>query len=158
MNVYFPKKATETLDKRMAEIKGRGAQILAQRIAKEVEQGNFSDRLTGLTRYGQPVAKLKRPRKGYYKGATGPPLAPFYFASRVVSAFHAEARRTNGARGQWRITAGWVGVTSKRGVPFLPFHDRGTAVLPARPIFGISPRTWTKIRAAITTWKQRGGR
>lgn len=152
MNVYYQGKALKNLDAKMAFIKGRGAQILSEKIAEAVAEGNAYDRTNGRDKDGRPIAPLRSPRKGALKGATGPPLAPQGAASRVVRNFRSEARRRGG---QWRITAGWQGVTSRAGVPFLPFHDMGAGRLPRRPIFGVSPRTRARINALIVEFKSK---
>ena len=153
MNVYFGKGALRTLDAKMAELRGRGAKIAADKIAKAIEDGNRRDRLAGLDRYGRPLAKLRSKRTGKYAGASGPPLAPFGAASRVVTRFQAAARRT--WTFGWRITAGWRDVTSASGIPFLPFHNEGRGRLPVRAIFGISPSMYAGIRPAIAEFKAR---
>lgn len=145
MNVYFPASAMKTLDAKLAFVKGRGSQNLANAIAGEIALGNDADRLAGRDRYGRPQTPVK-PRRGRYAGKTGPPLAPSGAASRVVSNFRSQPFRRGG---QWRIVAGWEDVVSSAGVPFLPFHDTGTSRLPRRPIFGIGPGTWRRINARI---------
>jgi hypothetical protein len=124
--------------------------------------------------YGQPQTPVKV-RTGKYRGASGPPIAPFGAASRVVTHFRA---RVKGSRPPYTIAAGWEGVVSKKGVPFLPFLDQGVRgkpkgktklargfhrvkaklagswLIPPRPIFGISPNTWVLIREQINEFKR----
>lgn len=152
MNVYIPDRLTRTLDAKMAELKGRGAKITADKIAQAVEDGNRRDRLAGVDRFGRRLTSLRSPRKGEYRGKTGPPLAPSGASSRVVTNFRADARRRGG---QWRIIAGWVGILSDRGVPFLGFHLVGAGRNPIRDIAGISPRTWVDLRKVVADFKSR---
>jgi hypothetical protein len=180
MNVYYTKGATKALDDKLKWVKGKGSQNLAEAIAREVAEGNTRDRLAGLDRYGKPFKPVKK-RTGKYAGKTGPPLAPSGAASRVITRFRAQARRRGG---DWQVVAGWENVVSDKGVPFLPFHDQGAVlggkkggkglkavavvralrrlrarvtgrgVLPRRPLFGISPKTWAQIRARLDQFKK----
>lgn len=146
MNVQIQGNALKALDAKLAYIHGKGAQKTTQAIAKAIEEGNAYDRANGRDRYGRPVVPLKGPRKGQYAGKSGPPLAPSGTGSRVVTHFRAKARQRGGA---WQVVAGWAGVVSRQGVPFLPFHDQGSGPLPRRPIFGVSPRTHAAIREIV---------
>lgn len=150
MNVYFTDRATKALDAKMAFIKGKGAQNLSLAIAREVKVGNTYDRMNGRDRYGVALTPLKSKRTGVYKNALGYPLTPFGPRSRAVKSFDTKARQRDG---KWQIVAGWINVVSKSGVPFLPFHDLGSGHLPRRSIFGISPRTWAKIKVHIDNFK-----
>jgi hypothetical protein len=152
MDVFYKPKALERLRKKIEFVKGPGSKKLADSIAVVVAAGNEYDRVGGRDRYGRPVASLKAPRKGEYAGKGGPPLAPSGASSRVVANFRAVARRRGGS---WQIVAGWVGVLSARGVPFLPFHDHGAGRLPTRAIFGISPRTWAQVRDLVKGFKSK---
>ncbi len=174
MKVNYQAKALKTLDAKLKYVQGPGSKTLAGKVAEALEEGNRNDRLAGTDRYGQPLAPVK-PRRGKYKNASGPPLAPFGAASRVVTHFRTKVL---GQSGNYHIAAGWDNVLSKQGVPFLPFHDqgvrlrpnsggglvarnfarikaavRGSWFLPPRPIFGISPRTWARIRPLGDTFK-----
>jgi hypothetical protein len=143
----------KTLDAKLAQVKGPGSRKLAVDLAAAVELGNEHDRLNGLDRYGRPQTPLKSKRKGKYAGAKGPPLAPFGAASRVVRNFKAKVK---GSRPPYSILAGWEGVVSDKGVPFLPFHDQGAVLRRrskgpgggGRP--GIFARAFARIRAAVT--------
>ena len=175
MDVFYTPKALKSLDRKLEFIAGSGSRKLARDIAAAVVLGNEHDRLRGLDRYGRPQPAVKA-RKGRYKGSTGPPLAPSRSASRVVANFDAKVK---GSKPPYRIVAGWRGVVSKQGVPFLPFLDQGIKAkggaggkgivgrifrrikaklsagwrVPPRPIFGISPNTWTLIRKEIDDFK-----
>ena len=155
MDVYYKGKALKALNGKIEFVRGRGAKTLADGIAKQVREGNRRDRLAGVDRYGISIASyapLKGPRKGEYKGKTGPILAPSRTKSRIIANFFAFASRRGG---KWTIFAGWANVLSKKGVPFLPFHDSGTATLPRRAHFGLSPQTWAIIRPMIADFKRR---
>lgn len=169
MNVFHPLKARKALDAKLEYISGSGSRNLALNIAAALVLGNEHDRLRGLNQYGQPVAPVKT-RRGKYAGASGPPIAPFGAASRVVTRFRASVK---GSRPPYTVLAGWEGVVSSKGVPFLPFLNNGvrgkprgstklargfhrvkakltgTWLIPPRPIFGISPNTWVLIREQI---------
>lgn len=173
MNVYFPPRARQQLDAKLAFISGQGSRNLALNIAAALVLGNEHDRLRGLSRYGQPQAPVQK-RKGRYAGASGPPIAPFGAASRVVTNFRAQVK---GSRPPYTVQAGWENVVSSKGVPFLPFLDQGVRgkargktsagrlfhrvkakltgswMIPPRPIFGISPNTWILIREQIDEFK-----
>jgi hypothetical protein len=182
MNVYFTPNATKKLEAKLNYLKGSGLRSLADSIAKELIEGNRTDRLSGVDSSGRPQTPVK-PRKGRYKLGIGPPLAPFGAMSRVVSRFRAAVK---GSPGSFEVVAGWQDVVSARGVPFLPFHEYGVRhrnaaakakaaprgifgrikagvrkatgggswFLPPRPIFGISPRTRKKIEAAVADFKK----
>lgn len=173
MNVFHPLKARETLDKKLAFIAGPGSRNLAVNIATALTLGNEHDRLRGLSRYGQPQAPVKT-RRGRYAGASGPPIAPFGAASRVVTHFRAKVK---GSKPPYTVLAGWEGVVSKSGYPFLVALDQGvrgkarggtsgrrllhrvkakltgTWMIPPRPIFGISPNTWQLVKEQINEFK-----
>jgi hypothetical protein len=174
MKVNYKPRALNTLNDKLAYISGPGSRNLAQNIAAAVVLGNEHDRLNGRNSYGQPQAPVKK-RQGKYKGASGPPIAPFGAASRVVTHFSA---RYKGSKPPYTITAGWDGVVSKSGFPFLValhegvrgstggarsligklFHRvkaklTGSWRIPPRPIFGISPNTWVLIREQIDEFR-----
>lgn len=134
---------------KLKDVKGRGCRKLAQALADSVVEGNRYDRLNGRTRYGTTVARLKNPRTGAYKGLFGPPLAPHGASSRVITHFRA---RVNKRAGEWQVLAGWQGVQGRSGYPFLVAHDLGLGRLPARPIFGMSPRTSANNRKLLAEW------
>jgi hypothetical protein len=142
MRVEYEGKALKALQAKLAYIKGPGSRKLAVDVATAVELGNEHDRLNGLDKYGRPMKPVK-PRRN---GKTGPPLAPSGASSRVVRNFKAQVK---GSRPPYAISAGWNGVVSSKGVPFLPFHETGAGHLPRRAIFGISPKTWSLIRSRI---------
>jgi len=179
MNCYFPGKATARLDAKLAFVKGKGSQKLANAIAGEIAEGNDFDRLNGQDRHGRPQPPVKK-RRGKYAGATGPPTAPFGAASRVVTGFRSQPRKRGGV---WRIIAGWEGVVSRSGFPFLLALNYGVKAgagrmpkprgnvfarafqriklatiggwfIPPRPIFGISPRTWKRINKRIDEFRR----
>lgn len=147
--VQWPASATARLDARLEVIKGRGSESFMDQAEALIKQGNADDRLRGVDRYGRPLVPLKSARKGRYKGATGPPLAPFGSSSRVVSRFVTRRGRRGGDR---FVEAGWSDVLSKQGRPFLQFHIRGSSPMPRRDIAGLSPQTWARIRDAFRRW------
>lgn len=147
MDVFYQSKALKALNAKIAFFNGAGSRKLAVDMATALELGNEHDRLRGLDRYGRPMKPVKT-RKGRYKGAAGPPLAPFGVASRSINRFRAAIK---GSRPPYTIIGGWQDVVSDKGFPFLPVHDKGSAKrgIPARPLFGISPNTWVLIRSRI---------
>jgi hypothetical protein len=172
-NSNFKLKALSAINNKLAFISGQGSRNLAQNLAAALVLGNEHDRLRGLNQYGQPQTPVK-PRRGRYKGASGPPLAPFGAASRVVTQFRA---RVKGSRPPYTIAAGWEAVVSASGFPFLVALSEGVRGkprgktklaggyhriraklaggwrIPPRPIFGISPNTWQLVREQIAEFK-----
>lgn len=121
MNVYFTPKAGQKLASKLDWLKGPGLKALADRVTVLLIEGNRRDRLSGVDWHGRPQTPVK-PRRGKYKNAMGPPLAPFGAQSRVVKNFRAAVK---GSPGRFEVIAGWENVVSKSGVPFLPFHEHG---------------------------------
>jgi phage gpG-like protein len=152
LNVYYKPKALNTLNNKLAFVKGPGSRKLAVDLAAAVELGNEHDRLRGLDKFGHTQTAVKK-RKGIYRGKTGPPLAPSGVLSRSISLFKAVVK---GSRPPYTILAGWAGVVSSKGFPFLPVLNTGNRkrTIPARPFFGISPNTWALIRSRIKEFQR----
>jgi hypothetical protein len=149
VNVHYTPKAVRSLESKIEDIKGRGSRKFAQAVAEAVEEGNQYDRVNGRTKDGGPVARLRRRRRGVYQNYTGEPLAPKGAGSRVVTHFHAKVKRSGGKN---IVVAGWKGVVSSKGVPFLAAHNEGQGNNTRRPIFGMSPRTRANLRVLLKDW------
>lgn len=128
--------------------RSRAFYTLRQRIAGAIERGNRAGRLAGTDGRGRALTPLRSKRKGKYKGATGPPLAPFRDRSRVVTNFRATWRQQGTA---WALEMGWADIVSRRGVPFLIYHLTGARPQPKRDIAGLSPRTQAELRGFYST-------
>lgn len=123
--------------------RSRAYYTLRQRIAGAVVRGNREGILAQQDGRGRRLPDLKSARKGKYRGATGPPLAPFRERSRVITHFRATWRQQGTA---WALSMGWEGIVSAKGVPFLLYHLTGARPQPKRDIAGIRPRTWAELR------------
>ena len=96
-----------------------------------------------------------------YLHASGPPLAPFGEASRVISNF---ATRAVQSGHEYYVECGWIDVLSRPtrnrpAEPFLKYHFRSaglalakTAPFPKRDLRGVRPITVPKLRAATEQW------
>jgi len=114
--------------------------------------GNREGLLAGTNKAGSPLAPLTSERKGPYRGATGPPLAPFGTQSTAIDNF----LTVNTTEGDSRtIIAGWSGTSTrlKGNLKILEYHIRGVGRLPVRDIGGVRPNTWNDIKIAIRKFK-----
>jgi hypothetical protein len=136
------------LARHLAIARGQGSGALMAKLAAAVTEDNREARLRGVDRYGRPLAPLRTPRKGRYKGATGPPLAPFRESSDVVARFRVATSIT--ADGG-RLRAGW------QGVSYLGYHLAGAGHNPVRDVAGITPAGWRgKVLPAFREFIARG--
>jgi hypothetical protein len=120
-----------------------------------IEEDNRRGILAGTDGWGKPLHDLISPRKGKYKGATGPPLAPFYDKSRTIANFrtaHGRDGLNYFALGAWEDVLSVATKKHPGGVQFLPFHFRGEGKLPIRGLNHIRPWGVTHARAALQTW------
>jgi hypothetical protein len=136
------------LARHLAIATGRGSGAFMQRLATAVTDDNREARLRGVDRLGRPLAPLRSARKGKYRGATGPPLAPFGASSQVVTRFKvATSITSNGGR----LRAGWD------GPPYLGYHFVGAGHNPVRDLAGITPAGWRGKVIPIVREFVRGG-
>lgn len=99
-----------------------------------------------------------------YKKRTGPPLAPYGPASRVISNYMVEAIQSPNMVG---VEGGWNDVVNEKGVEFLPFHFRGATSsratfansiagdnkhLPRRNLVGLRQWGKTQARKELNAW------
>lgn len=107
-----------------------------------LRDGNSIDRMAGRDANGRALVPW-RVRRGKYRGATGPTLAPFGLLSRSIRSFYAE----------WRgqvLAAGFRGP----GVEILAYHALGRAGTGrkgqvtgiVRDVLGVSPQTIQALR------------
>lgn len=165
--VYFTNAAERRVQQHFDLLRGKGSDELAARLSQAIVDGNRRDRLAGVDRNGVPLVPLLSKRRGRYKGATGPPLAPFRERSRVITKFECRISRKWGF-GNFQLSAGWRDVLSdppkggsvfarfvrrvsrgKGGIPFLPFHFEGSGRLPKRDLAGISPKTEAELAEIV---------
>jgi hypothetical protein len=183
INVYFPKAVKKRLDNKLEFLAGRGSQNLANKVADEVWLGNQHDRLAGLDRYGKrqtpvkprkgryagatgpplaPFGNLSRvishfraqvfKRGGKYKivagwenvvSSKGVPFLPFHDQGAILS--RGKSAKSKPGRGR----PGFF----ERAFARAKAWSTGKGILPRRPIFGLSPRTWSKIRAHLDAFR-----
>jgi hypothetical protein len=118
---------------------------------RAIDQDNRRGVLAGTDKDDRELTPVKK-RTGRYKGATGPPLAPFGAASRVIANLvtgHFQASET-----QWVAVGAWESVVSDAGVHFLPFHFRGEGHLPTRALDGIRAQGLAEAQEALDNWIQ----
>lgn len=171
IDTFYTSQAIGHINGYLNRLRGEGARECARDVAAIVRAGNRRARLAGTDKDGRPMAPLRSKRTGKYKGASGPPLAPFGERSRIVANFYADESVAPG--GGWEIRAGWRNVLSDpprgrgfRGlvrrtfgrafntgrVPFLAYHFAGTPPLPRRDAAGIDPKTRDEIEARWRLW------
>lgn len=138
---------------------GRPLDRLRKDVADAVEVGHRDTLLAGLDGRGRPLAVLKSKRKGKYRGATGPPTAPFGVLSRAILNFRTRWKRDGPTH--WELVRFWTGPwwlichitgakrTTAKGNPW---------VLPQRDFSGISPATWSKLTVLKRAFIARRGR
>lgn len=149
MPSQFVTSGLERLEAKLKKLQHLDPTPLLIEWRKIIEADNRRGVLAGLDGYGTPLHALTSVRTGPYKGATGPPLAPFFEKSRVIANFRT-AHGRDGAR--YFALGAWEDVLSKRGVPFLPFHFRGEGKLSRRDLAHIRPWGETHARAALRVW------
>lgn len=173
IDTYYTSQAISLLNGYLNRLRGEGAADCARDVAAIVRAGNRRARLGGIDKDGRSLTPLKSERTGKYRGASGPPLAPFGERSRIIANFYAIPRSAPG--GGWEITAGWRNVLSDpprgRGlsgflrrtisratgsgrVPFLAYHFAGTPPMPRRDCAGIDPTTRAEVEARWRLWYQ----
>lgn len=119
---------------------GLDLNLLAERLAPVLINGNRRRAERGLGGKGETLTPLRSKRKGKYKGATGPPLAPFGPDSRSANVSVAiEMMSEDHAR----ITLSWD------DMPWLIAHIRGDFPLPVRDIAHIDPETWDEVHRTV---------
>lgn len=82
-----------------------------------------------------------------YRGMDGPPTAPNWEQSRVITNYVSHDVGTSGAMVQ--VGSQWEGVTNERGEAFLPKLFFGQGRIPARDLTGI--RSWGLHNAQVQT-------
>lgn len=85
-----------------------------------------------------------------YEDGDGRPLNPHGLASRAITNLQtfAEERGPN----EWAAVGEWIGVESRNGVEFLPFHFEGAGRLPVRNLAGVRPDGWERAVALVDSW------
>lgn len=135
---------TNWLNDRLQAVRGPGSKRFADNVSMKLKSGNQVDRLRGVDRFGRPLYPVL-PRTGYYRGETGPPLAPHGMNSDCVRGYFAEVRRTS---------IGWVctaGIRSAKAAIFV-YHALGRGrygLVPVRDILGTTPKTQGYVRASF---------
>jgi hypothetical protein len=171
IDTFYTSNAIEHLNGYLSRLRGEGARECARDIAAIVRAGNRRARLAGTDKDGRPMAPLRSARKGKYRGASGPPLAPFGDKSRIIANFYAEESVSAGGgfeiRAGWRNVLsdpprgrgarGWINrkisrVTGRGRVPFLAYHFAGTPPMPKRDAAGIDPKTRAEVEARWRLW------
>jgi hypothetical protein len=89
-----------------------------------------------------------------YRKLTGPRLAPRRADSRIIRNLRLRVpifeRTPTGNR--WVVSAAWVDVVSKKGVPFLNAHFNGRNRLPKYDLRGVRPAGMRKARELWIRW------
>jgi hypothetical protein len=89
-----------------------------------------------------------------YRRLTGPRLAPRRAQSRSIKNLRLRVpileRTATGTR--WVVSAAWVDVVSKKGVPFLAAHFNGRNRLPKYDLRGVRPAGMRKARELWIRW------
>src|SRR4029077_7517215 len=95
--------------------------------------------LTNVTRYGEPRADLAESTLKNPKRGPGPSLIPRGTSSRFYTNFETAWESDPG---QWImfLVCRYVNIVSKKGVSIVPYHENGTAKMPARPTQGLTPK------------------
>jgi len=90
-----------------------------------------------------------------YRRLDGPPLAPRYQFSRVISNLKTDHWPLNQFEGNthFEATGSWDEVISTQGTAFLIFHFEGTERLPRRDLTGIRPLGRQELRESFEAWK-----
>lgn len=145
----------DSLEKKLKKLKHLDPTPLLIEWRKIIEEDNRRGILAGTDGWGHPLKALLSKRKGKYKGATGPPLAPFGPKSRTIANFrtaHGRDGLNYFALGAWEDVLSDPTKNTPGGVAFLPFHFRGEGRLPVRDLAHIRPWGETHARAALRTW------
>lgn len=89
-----------------------------------------------------------------YRRLDGPPLAPRYQFSRVISNLKVAYAPLNPEPGNthWEAWGYWDEVVDRDGRPFLHYLFDGTGRMPARDLRGVRPEGLEKARAAASAW------
>lgn len=148
-------------------------------LGKVIVEDNRAGVLSGTDKDGQPMpplryrngrgrqTKYRRERFGAgrakrldnlttseYRRLTGPRLAPRRAESRIVRNLRLRTpifeRTANGSR--WVVSAAWVDVLSRKGVPFLRAHFDGRNRLPKYDLRGVRPAGMRKARELWIRW------
>lgn len=101
----------------------------------EISSGFLFANLTGQNSEGFKPGPGANKSTREYRRATGPPLAPFGAASRVISNYMVEAIVDANMVG---VEGGWNDIVSKTGFEFLPVHFRGSGIHNAAQVFARS--------------------
>lgn len=113
---------------------------IGRAVADALFRGNARARIAGTDQFGQPLAPLRSKRKGKYRNATGPPLAPFDGNSRSANPT-IDVERTSENHVVVRMR--WP------DMPWLIAHIRPDFPLPKRDIAHIDAPTWAAIAEAV---------
>ena len=122
----------------------------------KIEARKFSMRRRNQRGFGTTAGAMKSTSgdnltPAEYSVLRGPPLAPRYSASRVITNF---VTKSTVNRTGFNLEFGWADVLSAKGKPFLKAHFEGRGKLPRRDLRGLQPqakrRIVNEVKAAIT--------
>jgi hypothetical protein len=138
-----------TLLERNGEILARLRDLRAMErpVAELLEADKRDQLLHGKDRDGVPFRPVAEATMGR-RGGGGPPLAPRYQASRIITRYVARVR-AEGTR--LLISAGWPGLSWVR------YHITGTRHMPRRDPSGIRPAAMDRVRALVRDYLFREG-
>ena len=126
-----------------------GVPVLGHYLGPELQLGN-------AVLAASPGAGNLTPAE--YRKLTGPPLAPRGARSRSIANLIYREAAQHGP-GEWVVTAGWVNVVSKTGVPILAAHFEGAKCgkryrvkLKVRDLRGVRPRGMAEAGKRTLDW------
>lgn len=115
---------------------------LREPIRKVLVEGNKARALAGVDPQGRAYARLAASTLSRRAG-TGPPLAPRYAASRVVTQYVVNVQA---GPGRLSFTGSWP------NVHFMEYHERGGRYLPQRRVFGFRRQDIDAIRPMLSDY------
>ena len=132
---------------RIAELARKAGDLtpLREPVREILVRGNRERALAGTDVQGRRFAPLA-PSTLRRRVGTGPPLAPRYQSSRVVTEYEVDIRA---GEGQLSFIAGWPGVS------WMEHHHTGTPRMPRRDPYGFRQRDLDAVRALLKAHMRR---